>query len=91
MVGREDMQHHEAAKCPTLVLSSSIPNLNEMSTSTSVTFNISAWGQLPPTGLLKGKAQAFSKGKTRDCGKPMSRQERDDKENLDGIGHIVVP
>lgn len=75
MVGKEDIQLHEAAKCPIFTLSSFMPNLNEVPISTSATFNTSAWGQLHPTGLPKGKAQAFSKGKTRYCGKTVQTGE----------------
>lgn len=71
-----------------LTLPTLIPSLDKVSTSTSATFNTSAWGQLHLKGL-KGKAHVFSKGKTKDCGKTKSRQEGDHKENLDGIFHVL--
>lgn len=74
-----------------LILLILILNLNKVPTSTSATVNTSAWGQLHPTRLLKGKEHVFSKGKTKDCGKTKSRWERDQKENLDGIFHILGP
>lgn len=73
-----------------LTLPTLIPSLDKVSTSTSATFNTSAWGQLHLKGL-KGKAHVFSKGKTKDCGKTKSRQEGDHKENLDGIFHVLGP
>ena len=41
MAGREDVQHHEALKCPTLTLSSFKSSVNKMPTSTSAAFNTS--------------------------------------------------
>lgn len=44
-------------------------------------------GSVPSHRAAEGKGTAFCKGKMRDCKKTKSRQERDDEENLDGIGH----